>query len=112
MIERAVEQRPNDGYIVDSLGWARYRLGEYALAVKYLERAVELQPGDPTINEHLGDAYWKVGRRIEARYQWSHAMALEPEPRREEILRIKLDLDLEAGERAEAEQKTAAPAGS
>jgi tetratricopeptide (TPR) repeat protein len=112
MIERAVEQRPNDGYIVDSLGWARYRLGEYALAVKYLERAVELQPGDPTINEHLGDAYWKVGRRIEARYQWGHAVALEPEPGREEILRIKLDLNLEAGERAEAEQKTAAPAGS
>lgn len=112
MIEKAVEQRPNDGYIVDSLGWARYRLGEYALAVKYLERAVELQPGDPTINEHLGDAYWKVGRRIEARYQWSHALATNPEPERKDILLTKLDLGLEAGERAENELKTAAPAGS
>ena len=101
MIEKAVERRPNDGYIVDSLGWARYRLGEYDLAVKYLERAVELQPGDPTINEHLGDAYWKVGRRIEARYQWSHALSMEPERAREPILRAKLDFGLEAGEKAE-----------
>ncbi|MDX5364868.1 MAG: tetratricopeptide repeat protein [Alphaproteobacteria bacterium] len=112
MIEKAVEQRPNDGYIVDSLGWARYRLGEYDLAVKYLERAVELQPGDPTINEHLGDAFWKVGRRIEARYQWSHALSLEPEPRREKILRAKLDLGLEAGEKAEQEARALPQTGS
>lgn len=112
MIEKAVEQRPNDGFIVDSLGWARYRLGEYDLAVKYLERAVELQPGDPTINEHLGDAFWKVGRRIEARYQWSHALSLEPEPAREDILRTKLDFGLEAGEMAEQEAKAQSQAGS
>ena len=62
MIRRAVEQRPDDGYIVDSLGWAYYRLGNYDEAVKHLERAVELKPEDPTINDHLGDAYWKVGR--------------------------------------------------
>lgn len=112
MIEKAVEQRPNDGFIVDSLGWARYRLGEYDLAVKYLERAVELQPGDPTINEHLGDAFWKVGRRIEARYQWSHALSLEPEAGREKILRTKLDFGLEAGEKAEQEAKAQSQAGS
>ena len=63
MIRRAVEQRPDDGYIVDSLGWAYYRLGNYEEAVKHLERAVELKPDDPTINDHLGDGYWKVGRR-------------------------------------------------
>lgn len=112
MIEKAVERRPNDGFIVDSLGWARYRLGEYDLAVKYLERAVELQPGDPTINEHLGDAFWKVGRRIEARYQWSHALSLEPEAGREKILRTKLDFGLEAGEKAEQEDKAQSQAGS
>lgn len=112
MIEKAVEQRPNDGFIVDSLGWARYRLGEYDLAVKYLERAVELQPGDPTINEHLGDAFWKVGRRIEARYQWSHALSLEPEAGRENILRTKLDFGLEACEKAEQEAKAPSQAGS
>jgi tetratricopeptide (TPR) repeat protein len=79
MIEQAVELRPNDGYIVDSLGWAHYRLGRYPEAVKELERAVELRPEDPVINDHLGDAYWKVGRRLEARFQWLRARSLNPE---------------------------------
>ncbi|WP_339832039.1 tetratricopeptide repeat protein [uncultured Parvibaculum sp.] len=112
MIEKAVERRPNDGFIVDSLGWARYRLGEYDLAVKYLERAVELQPDDPTINEHLGDALWKVGRRIEARFQWNHALAMKPEEKRIKLLRTKLDFGLEAAESAEREEAGAGPAGS
>jgi tetratricopeptide (TPR) repeat protein len=80
MIRRAVEQRPDDGYIVDSLGWANYRINNYDEAVKDLERAVELKPEDPTINDHLGDAYWRVGRVLEARFQWSHAKDLKPEP--------------------------------
>src|SRR6516164_8755649 len=80
MIKRAVEQRADDGYIVDSLGWAYYRLGNMEEAVKQLERAVELKPEDPTINDHLGDAYWQVGRVLEARFQWSHARDLKPEP--------------------------------
>ncbi len=112
MLIRAVELRPRDGYIVDSLGWALYRMGEYDEAVKYLERAVELEPGDPTINEHLGDALWKVGRKIEARFQWSHALAMNPEKKREDILRTKLELGLEAGERAENELKGTLPAGA
>jgi tetratricopeptide (TPR) repeat protein len=80
MIERAVEQRADDGYIVDSLGWAYYRLGNYDEAVKNLEHAVELKPEDSTINDHLGDAYWRAGRVLEARFQWSHARDLDPEP--------------------------------
>jgi len=79
MIQRAVEQRADDGYIVDSLGWAFYRIGKFDDAVKHLEHAVELKPEDPTINDHLGDAYWKVGRVLEARFQWSHARDLKPE---------------------------------
>jgi tetratricopeptide (TPR) repeat protein len=79
MIKRAVEQRADDGYIVDSLGWAYYRIGKYEEAVKELDRAVELKPEDPTINDHLGDAYWKVGRTVEARFQWAHARDLGPE---------------------------------
>jgi tetratricopeptide (TPR) repeat protein len=86
MIRRAVEQRPDDGYIVDSLGWAYYRLGNYDEAVKHLDRAVELKPDDPTINDHLGDAYWKTGRELEARFQWAHARDLKPEP--EELAKI------------------------
>ncbi len=79
MIKRAVEQRPDDGYIVDSLGWAHFRLGNYDEAVKNLERAIDLKPEDPTINDHLGDAYWRVGRTLEAKFQWSHARDLKPE---------------------------------
>jgi tetratricopeptide (TPR) repeat protein len=79
MIRRAVEQRPDDGYIVDSLGWANFRTGNYEEAVKNLERAVLLKPDDPTINDHLGDAYWRVGRTLEAHFQWSHAKDLNPE---------------------------------
>jgi tetratricopeptide (TPR) repeat protein len=80
MIRRAVEQRADDGYIVDSLGWAYYRMGNFENAVKYLEQAVELKPEDPTINDHLGDAYWRIGRRLEAGFQWAHARDLKPEP--------------------------------
>src|SRR5690606_12712927 len=80
MIRRAVEQRPDDGYIVDSLGWAYYRIGNYEEASKHLERAVELKPDDPTINDHLGDVYWRTGRELEAQFQWSHARDLKPEP--------------------------------
>ncbi len=87
MIQRAVEQRADDGYIVDSLGWAYYRIGNYEEAVKHLERAVELKPEDPTINDHLGDAYWKVGRVLEARFQWSHARDLKPDP--EDLAKIE-----------------------
>ncbi|MBO6725932.1 MAG: tetratricopeptide repeat protein [Rhizobiaceae bacterium] len=80
LIRKAVELRPSDGYIVDSLGWAYYRLGRYDEAAKELERAVSLMPDDPILNDHLGDAYWRVGRRLEARFQWSHARDLDPEP--------------------------------
>lgn len=87
MVKKAVELRPNDGYIIDSLGWAHYQLGEYEEAVSYIERAVELLPGDPIIAEHLGDAYWRVGRRLEARFQWQHAKDNRPEP--EDLKRIE-----------------------
>ena len=80
MIRRAVALRPNDGYIVDSLGWVHYQLGDFEAAVRELERAVELRPEDPVINDHLGDAFWRVGRRNEARFQWERALGLKPEP--------------------------------
>ncbi len=94
MIRSAVDQRPNDGYIVDSLGWAYFRLGRYADAVAQLERAVELKPADPVINDHLGDAYWKVGRKLEATFQWSHARDLQPEPKDLERIVKKLESGL------------------
>ena len=87
MIKKSVQQRPDDGYIVDSLGWAYYRTGNYEEAAKQLERAIELKPEDPTINDHLGDAYWRIGRTLEANFQWAHARDLKPEP--EELPKIE-----------------------
>jgi tetratricopeptide (TPR) repeat protein len=79
MLEKARSLRPYDGYIVDSVGWTYYRLGRYDDAAQTLEAAVLLVPGDPTINDHLGDALWKAGRKMEARYQWDHALNFGPE---------------------------------
>lgn len=80
MLRRAVEQQPTDGYIVDSLGWAYYRLGQYDKALQLMEKAVDLKAADPTINDHLGDVYWRLGREREARFQWNHTRDLNPEP--------------------------------
>ncbi len=79
MIERAVAAAPNDGYIIDSLGWAFYRLGRFDEAVEQLEKAVRLRPVDPEINDHLGDAYWRAGRELEARFQWNIAASVDTE---------------------------------
>ena len=78
-IRKAVDLRPGDGYIVDSLGWAYYKLGKFEDAVRELERAVALKPDDPVLNDHLGDAYWRAGRRLEATFQWAHARDMKPE---------------------------------
>lgn len=105
MIQRAVEQRPDDGYITDSLGWALYRMGDFDGAVEWLERAVELAPDDPVINDHLGDAFWQVGRRTEARFQWKRARSFNPEDKDLVRIRRKLEVGLDvvlAEERAEA----------
>jgi tetratricopeptide (TPR) repeat protein len=96
MIEKAVELRPDDGYIVDSLGWAHYRMGDYAGAVQYLEKATELVPEDATINDHLGDAYWQTGRLVEARYQWRRALQFGPEEDEVKPIEAKLERGLDA----------------
>ena len=105
LIEKAVALRPDDGYIVDSLGWAHYKLGNYKDAVRYIERAVELRPEDPVLNDHLGDALWRVGREREARFQWEQALSLEPEPEDAEKIRKKLEKGLPAKPIARAQKK-------
>ena len=86
MLRRAVDLKPTDGYIVDSLGWADFKLGHFDEATRELERAVELKPADPVVNDHLGDAYWRIGRKNEAHFQWNHARDFGPEP--EDLPRI------------------------
>ncbi|MER8663917.1 tetratricopeptide repeat protein [Mesorhizobium sp. M1148] len=90
MIQKAVDLRPSDGYIVDSLGWAYFRMGRFDDAVREMERAVSLKPEDPVLNDHLGDAYWRVGRKLEATFQWNQARDLKPDPDVLAILQQKL----------------------
>ncbi len=90
MLEKARSLSPFDGYIVDSVGWAYFRTGRYQDAAATLLEAVQLVPGDPTINEHLGDAYWKVGRKLDARFQWNHALADGPDDKQKAELQEKL----------------------
>ena len=91
MIQKAVNLRPNDGYIVDSLGWAYYRLGRAKQAVSSLEAAVLLRPDDSTINDHLGDAYWRAGEKRDAYFQWTHAKDFGPD--KEEMPKIMAKLE-------------------
>jgi Flp pilus assembly protein TadD len=100
MIEQAVAARPQSGYIIDSLGWALFRLGRYEEAVPHMERAAELMSIDPVINDHLGDVYWAVGRKLEAEFQWKRALSFieygevsqDADPDR---IRRKLDVGLD-----------------
>ena len=77
MLEQAVKLRENDGYIIDSLGWAHYINKNYTDAEKFLQRAVELKPSDPIINDHYGDTLWMVNKNIQARYFWKYALSLD-----------------------------------
>jgi len=96
MIERAAEKRPESGYIIDSLGWALYRLGRYEEAVSHMERATELMAVDPVVNDHLGDVYWAVGRHMEAEFQWHRALSFGPDEKDATRIRRKLKVGLDA----------------
>ncbi|MCW5695874.1 MAG: tetratricopeptide repeat protein [Bauldia sp.] len=93
LIERAVAQRPDAGYIIDSLGWAHYQLGNYQEAVAALERAARIEVSHPVVLDHLGDAYWQAGRRREAMYQWAHALESDPD----DDLRAQVEEKLRSG---------------
>ena len=96
MIRRAVELEPQSGAIVDSLGWAHYKLGQYEEAKDNLEDAVALSPASATIVDHLGDVYWKLGRYREARYQWERALSFDPTDEERANIRVKLKTGLGA----------------
>ena len=74
--------------------------------MRFLERAVEIKPEDPTLNDHLGDAFWKVGREREARFQWSQALSLEPEPEDVDKIKAKLERGLDSKGEAKNVEKT------
>jgi len=77
MLKKATELRKNDGYIIDSLGWAYYAKKNYDKAKFFLQRAVELLPSDPIINDHYADALWMLNKNIQARYIWGNVLKLK-----------------------------------
>ena len=77
MLEKANKIRSNDPYIIDSLGWALYKLKRYKESKNYLQSAVRLMPADPIVNDHFGDVLWKNGNEIQARYYWNYVLNLE-----------------------------------
>ncbi|MBB5723052.1 tetratricopeptide (TPR) repeat protein [Loktanella ponticola] len=97
MIEKAVSIQPQNGAIVDSLGWVLFQLGDYETAVGHLEDAAALEAVDPVVNDHLGDCYWAVGRKVEARFQWNRALSFSDEDSEDAArIRRKLEIGLDA----------------
>ena len=77
MLKEAYEQKKNDPYIIDSIGWANYLIKDFQKAEKYLLRALELMPNDPIVNDHYGDILWMLDKKIQARYFWNNALKQE-----------------------------------
>ena len=77
MLEKANNLKSNDPYIIDSLGWALFKLKRYKESKNYLQQAVRLMPGDPVVNDHYGDVLWKNGKEIQARYYWNYVLNLD-----------------------------------
>ena len=95
MLEKANKLRSNDPYIIDSLGWALFKLERFEESKDYLQLAVKLMPGDPIVNDHYGDALWKNGNKIQARYYWNYVLNLKKtEEDLREIIKKKLIIGL------------------
>ena len=78
LIEKALKLAPDDPFILDSLGWVHYRLGQVPEALRHLQHAYTTRP-DPEIAAHLGEVLWKSGQQDEARKVWRAALTDNPE---------------------------------
>ena len=94
MLEKANNLKSNDPYIIDSLGWALFKLERYKRSKNYLQLAVKLMPADPIVNDHYGDALWMNGDKIQARYYWKYVLELE---KAEDKLKEKIKKKLISG---------------
>ena len=91
MLKKAYSQRKNDPYIIDSIGWAYYLIGDYVEAEKLLRKAVQIMPLDPIVNDHYGDILWKLGRKMQANYFWKNVLTFEDtEEKMKEDINYKL----------------------
>ncbi|MDH3672420.1 MAG: tetratricopeptide repeat protein [Gammaproteobacteria bacterium] len=83
LIQRALALKPDDPFILDSMGWVQYRLGNNGEAIKYLKQALSIR-NDAEISAHLGEVLWIIGDRTQARTIWDEALENTPD---NEILR-------------------------
>ena len=79
LIQQALALEPENGYFIDSLGWAYYQQGRYPEALRELKRAVSLAKEDPVLYEHLGDAYLKNNLTNEAIEAWEKSLKTDPD---------------------------------
>jgi tetratricopeptide (TPR) repeat protein len=78
LIQKALQQKPDDGFIIDSLGWVYFKKGDFARALEYLGKAASMVSDDPTILEHAADAYLKTGQADKALELYRKALELAP----------------------------------
>jgi tetratricopeptide (TPR) repeat protein len=90
-ITRAAEIKPDNGYIMDSLGWVYYRLGELEKAAEHLERSLELEPNDPHIYDHLGDVYQALRKYSKAQEIYLKAFDMFDDKTKKAIVKSKID---------------------
>ena len=91
MLKTANELKKDDAYIIDSLGWALFKLKRYKEAEKYLQLAVKKMPGDPTVNDHYGDVLWMNSKNMQARYYWKYVLNLKKtEQELKETIKLKM----------------------
>jgi Flp pilus assembly protein TadD len=91
LIDKALRLQPEEGYIIDSLGWVYFRKGNYAAAFTELSRAYSLMPDDPVVNEHMGDVNYRLGQVDKALPFYLKAWELGPEDFQIEKLKMKID---------------------
>ncbi|AXF06786.1 hypothetical protein CUJ91_01890 [Paraburkholderia graminis] len=78
LVEKASSLAPNDAFIMDSVGWVKYRMGDTTDAIKVLRKAYDIQP-NAEIGAHLGEVLWKSGNQDQARAAFREARKLEPD---------------------------------
>ena len=94
MLEKAYKQKKNDPYILDSVGWAYYLVGDLIKAEQFLREAIKLMPDDPIVNDHYGDILWGMNKKIQAKYYWQSVLNFE---NAEDDIKEKINIKLLKG---------------
>ena len=93
LIKKALELKPDSGYIIDSLGWVYFRLGKLEEALNTLKKALGLVKDDPILHEHIGDVYEAMGNHKDAINAWTEALKFHE---KEEGLKDRVDKKIES----------------